>query len=248
MIGLLSTECNPLEHYYVSYINRIYLPRLILIRDPKGISQRDIDIIHERTDNYFLQIPQNSILMPSSDCNKLASASLAHTYESIFPLVDSLGIRVLVNIGSPRKISPDLISAIPQGIINIHPGYLPYYRGCSAVEWSLLENFPVANSVHFMETDYDSGPIIGIYKTPINSLDTYYQVRQKVHLQSFLLLANLVSKCVELKQTRLPSAAQEHSLAINRSPLSHQTFLSLCDNDYLYTGPSNRRASFFSFI
>ena len=74
----------------------------------------------------------------------------------------------MISIGTPRKISKELIDAIPQGIINIHPGYLPHFRGCSAVEWSLLEGFPITNTLHYMSEDYDSGDIIGIYRVNIN--------------------------------------------------------------------------------
>ena len=60
-----------------------------------------------------------------------------HNSQKTKELIQKFDINCLFNVGTPRKISEDLIKFVDHGILNVHPGVLPKYRGCSAVEWSL---------------------------------------------------------------------------------------------------------------
>ena len=74
-----------------------------------------------------------------------------------------------LNAGTQRKLSKDFLAIASNGIINIHPGILPDYRGCSCVEWALLNNDMIGNTAHFMDLNYDTGPIIEIEKYTFSS-------------------------------------------------------------------------------
>ena len=57
-----------------------------------------------------------------------------------------------------------IINAIPYGIINVHPGPLPKYRGLFAPFWQMCageETF--ASTLHFIDKGIDTGPIIGTH-------------------------------------------------------------------------------------
>ena len=45
-------------------------------------------------------------------------------------------------------------------IINVHPGYLPKYRGCSCPEWTLYFGDIPAVTAHLINKRIDLGPII----------------------------------------------------------------------------------------
>ena len=66
------------------------------------------------------------------------------------------------------------------GILNSHPGLLPEYRGCMAVEWSILNDDPVGATCHFVDEGIDTGPIICSQKMEITREMNYYYVRCKV--------------------------------------------------------------------
>ena len=187
MIGILTAASNPFTSYYCNSIDPKYLSSIGLIIDSKEISSRDIEIIHDRTANLFKKTTDQ--ISPLLNDFGFVLKNTPHLCSKLNSFVSSNNIKVLISIGTPRKISKELIDAIPQGIINIHPGYLPHFRGCSAVEWSLLEGFPITNTLHYMSEDYDSGDIIGIYRVNINPLDDYWQIRQKVHLHSFKIFS-----------------------------------------------------------
>lgn len=60
-----------------------------------------------------------------------------------------------------------IINSIPYGIINVHPGPLPNYRGLFAPFWQMVsgeETF--ASTVHFIDKGIDTGPIIASHIIP----------------------------------------------------------------------------------
>jgi hypothetical protein len=60
----------------------------------------------------------------------------------------------------PFIIRRGLIGAFRLGILNDHLGVLPYVRGRSSVEWSLLFGFPVAATLHWIDEGVDTGPLL----------------------------------------------------------------------------------------
>lgn len=69
---------------------------------------------------------------------------------------------------------PELIARIPQGIINVHPGPLPGYRGLYAPFWQALAGEPEFGcTVHLVDAGIDTGPVIGqarVRRDPARSL------------------------------------------------------------------------------
>jgi methionyl-tRNA formyltransferase len=58
---------------------------------------------------------------------------------------------------------------------------LPFYRGCSAVEWALYNDEKIGNTAHFMSDGYDEGNIIlsEWYEFPKDA--DYQSIRTRVY-------------------------------------------------------------------
>lgn len=69
-------------------------------------------------------------------------------------------------------IKGDLLRVSRLGIINIHPGILPKYRGLRPVYWQLYNVDPVGTTVHFVDEGIDTGPILMTGSIDINETDT----------------------------------------------------------------------------
>jgi hypothetical protein len=69
-------------------------------------------------------------------------------------------------------IRRDMIAGCGRGILNDHFGLLPYVRGRSSVEFSLLHGIPVGGTVHFVDEGIDTGSIIGHWTYRLGDLDT----------------------------------------------------------------------------
>lgn len=63
-----------------------------------------------------------------------------------------------VNCGFDYIIPKEVL--MYQEIINIHPAYLPYNRGCHHSFWGVMEHTPLGATLHWMNGKLDSGPII----------------------------------------------------------------------------------------
>lgn len=66
----------------------------------------------------------------------------------------------LIVLGDTRIILPPIINLAPLGVVNVHPGYLPLVRGNNPYVWAILHDLPQGVSVHFIDEDVDTGPII----------------------------------------------------------------------------------------
>lgn len=62
-----------------------------------------------------------------------------------------------------------VIDAVPRGIVNVHPGMLPGYRGLFAPFWQILHKEPeLGCTVHVVDRGIDTGPILGIARVPFD--------------------------------------------------------------------------------
>ncbi|ARV71342.1 formyltransferase family protein [Vibrio campbellii] len=58
------------------------------------------------------------------------------------------------------KFSRDVIDIFKNGIINIHNGFLPYFRGLDSPGWSFLLSEPFGVSAHKINCEFDLGSLV----------------------------------------------------------------------------------------
>jgi phosphoribosylglycinamide formyltransferase-1 len=79
-------------------------------------------------------------------------------------LVEALreaGVELVVLAGFDRLVTPVLLAAFPQRVINIHPALLPAFKGLHAQKDALAYGVKVAGAtVHLVDEETDHGPII----------------------------------------------------------------------------------------
>ena len=79
-------------------------------------------------------------------------------------LVEALqaaGVELVVLAGFDRLITPVLLGAFPQRVMNIHPALLPSFKGLHAQRQAVEYGVRVAGAtVHFVDDATDHGPII----------------------------------------------------------------------------------------
>ena len=81
--------------------------------------------------------------------------------EKIISRISSLDFDILISNGCPFVLPVSNMSRQGEIFLNIHPSYLPYFRGINPVNGILLKNFTFAGAtMHFMDDDIDTGNII----------------------------------------------------------------------------------------
>jgi len=88
------------------------------------------------------------------------------------PTVDG-HIPVLVSCNWRYKLSESLLQRWINGVLNLHLGNLPDYKGNATVNWSILDGLDhIYANVHRMVADLDAGDVLARRKIPIT--DTTY--------------------------------------------------------------------------
>ncbi len=77
----------------------------------------------------------------------------------LWKLIRDTGIDVAIQ-GGVGILKEEALAAPRIGILNVHPGRLPDYRGNSCPEWALLNGDPVCGTAHFVDEGIDTGPVI----------------------------------------------------------------------------------------
>jgi methionyl-tRNA formyltransferase len=220
-VGLLSTLDNPLLPFFIKEISKFESIRMIVFCDQKLISAKDMEIWFNRTNCYF----ENQKLSIYDFQDKiLRFYMINHIGDSIIDVIKSEKVDCLLNAGTPRKLPIDIISSTKYGVLNIHPGSLPAYKGCSAVEWAIYNNDIVANTAHFMDVDYDTGPIVRIEPYNFTLQDTYVTIRCKVFEASCTLAASVLNQISLNTSSSLDLKHQSPSDGNYYSPIPEKEF------------------------
>lgn len=103
-------------------------------------------------------------------------------------------VDLIIMAGWMRIITPVLINAFPQRILNIHPSLLPSFRGIRAVEQALAAGVKVTGcTVHVVVPEVDAGEIIMQAAVPVLPQDTAATLQQRIHAQEHLIYPQAIA-------------------------------------------------------
>ncbi len=219
--GYLSTFDNPLLPLYISSAKIEKIDNLVVINDSLGISEKDHKIFKLRTNGFFGDGNnlKNCIVNLENLGIPIYVVDNHNSFEAI-NLYKKLKIDCLINAGTPRKLSDKVLCSTNYGVINIHPGILPQYRGCSCVEWAIINDHPIGNTAHFMDLNYDTGPIITNEIYTFDKKSNYVEIRNKVYQSGCLLAAKVIKGIVNGDFTLNKCTIQKESEGKYWEPIS----------------------------
>jgi len=106
----------------------------------------------------------------------------------------------IVLAGFLWKVPSELIKAYPNRIVNIHPALLPGYGGKGMYGNFVHEAVIKAGetqtgiTIHYVDDQYDHGPIIFQASFPIDKSDTVETVARKIHLLEHKNYSTVIEK------------------------------------------------------
>lgn len=99
------------------------------------------------------------------------------------------GVDVVVMAGWMRIVTPRLIAAFPDRLLNIHPSLLPSFRGLDAVGQALAAGVRLTGcTVHLVRPEVDSGPILVQAAVPVREGDDGASLAARIHQQEHRIL------------------------------------------------------------
>jgi phosphoribosylglycinamide formyltransferase-1 len=101
---------------------------------------------------------------------------------ALVELLQQYGVQLVILAGFMRLLSPTMINAFPNAIMNIHPALLPAFPGLDAQQQAFDYGVRYTGcTVHFVDSGTDTGPIILQSVVPILGSDTVETLTQRIH-------------------------------------------------------------------
>lgn len=104
----------------------------------------------------------------------------------------------VVLAGYMRMVREPLLTAFPNRIVNIHPALLPSFVGAQGIEDAFAYGVKVTGvTVHFVNEDYDKGPIIAQRAVVIDEADNLESLEEKIHAVEHVLYPEVLQLLAE---------------------------------------------------
>ena len=92
------------------------------------------------------------------------------------------GAQYVVMAGYMRKVTPVMLDAFPDRVLNLHPALLPSFKGAHAIQEAFDAGVKVMGvTVHFANEDYDKGPIVAQRAVEVREDDTLETLEERIH-------------------------------------------------------------------
>jgi methionyl-tRNA formyltransferase len=109
----------------------------------------------------------------------------------------------------------EILDAVPQGFINVHPSLLPRWRGASPIQAAILNNDEETGaSLMLLDEKVDHGDIVSSIKYPVSSNDNYETLSKKLAEIGGDLLIDFLRKYENVrKYEKIKGTPQDESQA-----------------------------------
>tara|TARA_B100000287_G_C20632400_1_gene780336 strand:+ start:1154 stop:1693 length:540 start_codon:yes stop_codon:yes gene_type:complete len=113
--------------------------------------------------------------------------------DTIIQIMQAWKVDLIVLAGWMRIVTPKLINAFPNRIINLHPSMLPKYKGLHAIERALDSGDKMTGvSVHYVNEELDGGEIIMQSEVPILPDDNLETLTKAIQRREYYLLPKAI--------------------------------------------------------
>lgn len=101
--------------------------------------------------------------------------------QKVTDILNEHSVELVVLAGFMRLLTPVILNAFPERIINIHPSLLPAFPGLEVQEKALQHGVKFSGcTVHFVDEGLDSGPIIIQAVVPVLDNDTADSLSERI--------------------------------------------------------------------
>lgn len=114
---------------------------------------------------------------------------------SMLELIKKKKADLIISVFFNQILDKKIIKIPKIGAVNIHPGYLPDYKGTSPVYWALVNSEKYAGiSIHKIDEGIDTGPIYKRVKIRIGMQDTEDSLYWKCVIEGSRELIDIIKK------------------------------------------------------
>lgn len=107
--------------------------------------------------------------------------------------IEDYDIDLIVLAGFMKLFQPPFVQKYKNKLINIHPSLLPAFPGANAVADTLEYGVKISGvTVHFVDEDMDSGPIIAQNAVPVYHTDDEVSLHKRIQIEEHKLFPEVI--------------------------------------------------------
>ena len=112
------------------------------------------------------------------------------------------GAEYVVMAGYMRKLTPVMLDAFPDRVLNLHPALLPSFKGAHAIADAFDAGVKVTGvTVHLANEDYDKGPIVAQRAVPVLEDDDIDALEARIHETEHIIYPEVLRAIAEGRMT-----------------------------------------------
>lgn len=146
-----------------------------------SLNARIVHVVSSRPDAYGIERAQ-AVGIPVTALNREAYADREAADARIVETLRAAGAEYVVMAGYMRMVTPVMLNAFPDRVLNLHPALLPSFKGAHAIRDAFEAGVKVTGvTVHFANEEYDKGPIVAQCAVPVREGDTLEALEERIH-------------------------------------------------------------------
>ena len=151
-----------------------------------AIAAKELDaeivlVVSSRPDAYGIERAKAANI-PVLVLNKGVYADPKAADARIVAALQGAGAEYVFMVGYMRMVTPVMLDAFPNRVVNLHPALLPSFKGAHGIQDAFDAGVKYTGvTVHFANAEYDKGPIIAQEPVAVLETDTVETLEERIH-------------------------------------------------------------------
>lgn len=151
-----------------------------------AIAAKELDaeivlVVSSRPDAYGIERAKAANI-PVLVLNKGVYADPKAADARIVTALQGAGAEYVFMAGYMRMVTPVMLDAFPNRVVNLHPALLPSFKGAHGIQDAFDAGVKYTGvTVHFANAEYDKGPIIAQEPVAVLETDTVETLEERIH-------------------------------------------------------------------
>ena len=166
-----------------------------------GLPVEIVKVVSSRPDAYGIERAKAAGI-PVTALNRGVYEDRAAADQLIVDELQAVGAEYVIMAGYMRMVTPVMLNAFPDRVVNLHPALLPSFKGAHAIDDAFNAGVKVTGvTVHFANEEYDKGPIIAQEPVAVAEDDTLDTLEAKIHAVEHVLYPKVLRLLAERRVT-----------------------------------------------
>lgn len=167
----------------------------------EGLPVEIVHVVSSRPDAFGIERAHRAGI-PVTVLNRDVYADPVEADKRIAETLRYVHAEYVVMAGYMRKVTPVLLDAFPDRVLNLHPALLPSFKGAHAIQDAFDAGVKVTGiTVHFANEDYDKGPIVAQRAVEVREDDTLDDLEARIHEVEHVLYPEVLRLVAEGRVT-----------------------------------------------